>query len=113
MFTNFDLFLIEEKVGINNDVVSLSEYIFNILQSNKNKYIIKSDDIKTEKIIIDKIIVNILDDKTGISGELDIKKSKITNKGLYSVINIFGKPNINIIYHELNHNLQFSFCFPY
>jgi len=109
MFTNFDLFLIEEKVGINNDVVSLSEYIFNILQSNKNKYIIKSDDIKTEKIIIDKIIVNILDDKTGISGELDIKKSKITNKGLYSVINIFGKPNINIIYHELNHNLQFFY----
>ena len=109
MFSSFNLFLIEEKVGINNDVVSLSEYIFSILQSNKNKYIITSDDVKTEKIIIDNIIINILNNKTGISGELNIKKSKITNKGLYTVINIYGTPNINTIYHELNHALQFFY----
>ena len=44
-----------------------------------------------------------------INGEFDIQKSKVTNKGLFGFINIYGSPNIYTIYHELNHALKFYY----
>lgn len=108
MVKDFENYLILEKLGINEDVVTLSEYILNIISDKlEKKYIIDSNDIKLNKIVLDKIILNVKESNNSINGDFDIQKSDITIKGLKGVINIYGTPNIHTIYHELNHVLKF------
>jgi len=111
MINNYSEYLILEKLGVNNDIKSISEYIFNLIKKNDKEttYIINSDDIELEKIILDKIILKIKKENENISGYFNIQKSDITEKGLYAIINFHGAPDIHTIYHELNHALQFYY----
>lgn len=111
MLENFENYLLVEKLSINEDAVILSEYIFNIIQNKelKETYIINSNDIILNKIVLDKIILNIKKSNDVITGDFNIQKSKITNRGLFGIINVYGKPNIYTIYHELSHALKFYY----
>lgn len=108
---NFQNYLILEKLSINDDVITLSEYIFNIINNEKLKdnYTITSSDLKLDKIVLDKIVLNIEKSNNTINGEFNMQKSKITDKGLIVIINIYGIPNVYTIYHELNHALKFYY----
>ena len=115
---NFDDFILE-TLGINLDVKTLSDYIYNKISSSIDSKIITifDNEVKTEKIVIDKIIIKIFNNKLKMSDDekyntvsvFRIDKSELTEKGLYAVIECYGIPTIYTIYHELNHALQFYY----
>lgn len=109
---NFEEFILNEKLGINSDLIIISDYIYSLLIKfpNENSFVINGKDIKTEKIIIDKIHFNKTEIKDA-EANFNIKKSKITNKGIVIYINFNLKKEINkiTIYHEIQHSLDFYY----
>ena len=97
MVTKFENFILNEKSGINDEVVILSKIIFIEYLNNNN---LKKVDLPINKLNIKKIII-----KNSNENEFNIDKS---NKTI-----IFLKLDLNnltedTIYHELNHVLQFK-----
>lgn len=110
MIFEFEKYIINERLGISNDLVYLSEKIYDILnKDNSDKITINGNDLKTEKIIIDKIIIKRLETKD--IGQLDINKSKLSEEGV--ILNIYFNKNKNVdkntIYHEISHCIDFYF----
>ena len=86
-----------ERLGISKDLINISDYVYTYIinNSNKDNLIIDGNDIKTEKIIIDKIYIN--KSKIDDIAEFNVYKSKITLfKGCkhFPHINIWHNPDI-------------------
>ena len=59
MIVNFDDFILNERLGIGKDLITISDFIYSLIINNPNNdFIINGDDIKTDKIIINKIYIN-------------------------------------------------------
>ena len=108
---DFEEYIINEMLGINDDVSMLSEYLFEILSKNtENKVVINGEDLYTDKLFINKIIIKRITLKYE-KAEIDLNKSEITDTGLILYLNIHKNATIykETLYHELNHALQFYF----
>ena len=98
---------LNEVLGSNMDVNTLSDFIFNFLENKEmGQYTLTTNQLpKLRKIKINKIIINYTHQKQ--PSYFDIKKSQITNNGAVLYFN-FNKNDISDdIYHEVNHALQF------
>ena len=96
---------INEKLGINNDVIVLSDFLYNILKNKNKKKIEITNGIPTVSFKINKIIINYFNNSSDIATFLDKKYSKLTKDGI--IISLSFNKNIEIekrdIYHELSH----------
>lgn len=102
---NFEYFIISERLGINQDVEMLTDYLYKII---KNKsLILKGDDIpiKISKPI-NKIVVDIIYSKK-VEGRFNIKNSKLTEKGWDLYLEFKPNPEIELIFHEVQHAFKF------
>jgi hypothetical protein len=98
MQINFNKFLIYERLGINEEVLKISKEIFLLIKKGEKNFSIDKNSLGIKKIIILKdnevpVIGLNFDDSTEDTIVLNLNpRSKITE---------------GIIYHELNHTLQF------
>jgi len=103
-FNHFSLIL--EMLHINKEVDEYSDKIWEIISgSYKLKFQFK--DLPT-KLNISKLSINIIDMKTGLSGQLDLDKSKQTKNGWEIYINLKRDFNLYTLKHELNHALRLT-----
>ena len=107
MIVNFDDFILNERLGIGKDLITISDFIYSLIINNPNNdFIINGDDIKTDKIIINKIYIN--KNKTNNIAEFNVQKSKMTDRGLIIYINFNSESEIksDVIFHEIQHALD-------
>jgi hypothetical protein len=99
---------INERLGINNDVLILSYFLYNILKykNKKNFEIIK--DIPKVSFIISKIIINF--NSGNIEAFFNERYSKLTTDGV--IISLSFNKNVDvkksIINHELSHLIDYE-----
>ena len=110
MINNFEDFnqhnLIIERLHINKEMDLYSDEIYRII-SKSNESIFEFTDIP-ENINIIKLIINIKDMITGLSGQLDLNKSKKTKNGWIIYLNLKKGFTLDILKHELNHALRLT-----
>lgn len=102
---NFEYFIISERLGINQDVEMLTNYLSKII---KNKSIIISGDnipIKLSKPI-NKIVIDIIYSQK-VEGRFNITKSRLTEKGWDLYFGFKPNPTIDLIFHEVQHAFKF------
>jgi len=106
-FEDFNQFnLIIERLHINKEIDEYSDEIYPII-SNSNKSKFEFTDIP-DKLNISKLIINIKDMKSGLSGQLDLNKSKETKNGWIIYIDLKKDFNLYTLKHELNHSLRLT-----
>mgnify|MGYP001331342563 CR=1 FL=1 len=101
-FENF----INEKIGIRDDVVILSEFLYNFLKDKDKEKIVIENNFPPTTFKISKIIIQFINYQH--LGTLDEKRTKLTNDGI-EIYLIFNKTNDlskSIIYHELSHLIE-------
>jgi hypothetical protein len=110
MINNFKDFnqhnLIIERLHINKEIDLYSDEIYPII-SKSNKSIFEFTDLPHNLNII-KLIINIKDMSLGLSGQLDINKSKKTKNGWIIHLNLRKGFTLDILKHELNHALRLT-----
>lgn len=103
---NFENF-INEKMGIRDDVVILSDFLYDYLSdANKEKIIIiNGENIPKVSFNISKIVINFVQPKYYMIASLDEKRSKLTRQGMeiYLFFNKDEKLSKSTINHELSH----------
>jgi len=106
-FKNFNQFnLIVEMLHINKEIDEYSDKIWRVISdSDKSKFIF--DDLPN-KLNISKLFINIKDMKPGLSGQVDLNKSKKTNNGWNIYINLKRDFSLYTLKHELNHALRLT-----
>jgi hypothetical protein len=100
---NYEKFLIIERLGINEDVELLSNYLKSKIGSIS--IVIDNIPLKLSKPI-NKIFITIINKKESIAS-FDIKRSNLTDSGWNLYFNFQTNPTIDIISHEVNHAYQF------
>ena len=97
--------IIVEKVGINLDLLYLSEQLYNLIKDN-NKSVYEFNGKLFNVTILHINTIKITIDKSNSS--FDLSSSEITEKGFDININL-NKNEIDskVIHHELNHALRF------
>jgi len=97
--------IIVEKVGINLDLVNLSEELYNLIKNDKKSfYKFDHKQFNTSTLHINSI--SIIINKSNSS--FNLSTSKITEKGFDININLNENEIDNkVIHHELNHALKF------
>ena len=110
MINNFEDFnqhnLIIERLHINKEMDLYSDEIYRII-SKSNESIFEFTDIP-KNINIIKLMINIKDMSTGLSGQLDLNKSKKTKNGWIIYLNLKKGFTLDILKHELNHALRLT-----
>jgi hypothetical protein len=106
-FQNFNQFnLVVEMLHINKEIDEYSDKIWRVISdSDKSKFIF--DDLPN-KLNISKLFINIKDMKPGLSGQVDLNKSKKTNNGWNIYINLKRDFSLYTLKHELNHALRLT-----
>ncbi len=107
-FNDFNYYnLIRERLHINDEMDSFSDSIYpKIKQFNKSKFIFNE---LPPSLNISKLIISIKDNiGVGISGELDLNKSKQTQKGWEIYITLKKGFSLYTLKHELNHSLRLT-----
>jgi hypothetical protein len=106
-FEDFNQFnLIIERLHINKEVDFYSDKIYPIISNSKLSYF-EFTDIPV-KLNISKIIINLKNMKPGLSGQLDLNKSKKTKLGWIIHIDLNKDFDLYILKHELNHALRLT-----
>jgi hypothetical protein len=100
---NYEKFLIIERLGINEDVKLISNYLKSKIGSIS--IVIDNIPLKLSKPI-SKIFINITNNKKSVAS-FDIKRSNLTDLGWNLYFNFESNPTIDIISHEVNHAYQF------
>jgi len=106
MILNYNSF-IYEKLGINDDVIILSDFLFDYLKNIKfeqNKSI-TIDDIPNVSFKIKEIIIKFINYNNNIAS-FDISKSKYSKDGYKLYINLSNNYTKNELYHELSNVIQ-------
>ena len=105
-FEDFEFQLIIERLHINKDIDEYSDRIYSIINnSTKDKF--KFTDLPP-KLNIKKLIINIKKMNDGLSGELNLNKSKKTKDGWIIYINLKNGFKLYTLKHELNHALRLT-----
>lgn len=106
-FKDFNQFnLIIERLHINKEIDEYSDKIYPIIY-NSNKSYFEFTDLPS-KLNISKLVINIKDMKPGLSGQLDLNKSKETKNGWIVYVNLKKNFNLYTLKHELNHALRLT-----
>lgn len=106
-FEDFNQFnLIIERLHINKEIDEYSDKIYPVI-SNSNKSYFEFTDLPS-KLNISKLIINIKDMNPGLSGQLDLNKSKETKNGWIIYVNLKKDFNLYTLKHELNHALRLT-----
>jgi len=98
MQINFNDYLLVEKLGINEDVIKISEIVYKEIKKGNSDIKIPDNKLGIKKIIID------------YSKDIEMMGKDIstsTNDTIVLMINPYLKINLGMIYHEMNHALQF------
>jgi len=98
MQISYNNFILNEKLGINEDVIKISEIIFKNIRQGLTK--IK---LPENKLNIKEIIINYTDSISIMGHNI----SDSTENKIIININPYIKINLGMIYHEMNHILQF------
>jgi len=98
MITNFKEFLINEESGINDEIINIANFIYEQYLKNDN---INEIILPDNKLNIKKIKIRNIKNTT----EFDINKS---NNNTITLNLDLNNLNIDNLYHELNHVLQFK-----
>jgi len=95
-------FILNERLGINDDIIKISNDIYDSILNKKSDIIAPKNNIKIEKIHI-----NYFNDNSSTKASFNINKSNLSK----IILNINTNYNISVdtIRHELNHALQFLF----
>lgn len=102
---NFNEFILNEKLSINNDVLLISKYIFDNI--DKSNIILSGKIINTKEIKINDIHIT-FDKNLKEFGNLNLSKSELTKNCLNLYIKLKYK-NEGTIYHEIQHSLNLFF----
>jgi hypothetical protein len=106
-FEDFNQFnLIIERLHINQEIDTYSDEIYPIISNSGKSYLEFTD--MPAKLNISKLIVNIKDMRPGLSGQLDLDRSKKTRWGWIIWINLKKNFNLYTLKHELNHALRLT-----
>jgi hypothetical protein len=106
-FEDFNHFsLIVERLHINKEIDEYSDKIYPIIFGSNKSYFEFTD--LPSKLNISKLVINIKDMKPGLSGQLDLNKSKETKNGWEIYINLKKDFNLYTLKHELNHALRLT-----
>jgi hypothetical protein len=106
-FEDFNQFnLIIERLHINKEIDEYSDKIYPIL-SNSNKNYFEFTDLPIN-LNISRLVVEIKSMRPGISGQLDLNKSKKTKSGWNIYIYLKKDFNLYTLKHELNHALRLT-----
>jgi hypothetical protein len=104
---NFNQFnLLIERLHINKDVDEYSDKIYDLIL-NSNKLNFKFTDLPS-KLNIKELIINIKVMKPGLSGQLDLNKSKKTESGWIIYIDLKKGFSLFTLKHEMNHALRLT-----
>ena len=103
-FNSFNLVI--ERLHINKEIDEYSDKIYPII-SYSNKYNFEFTDLPI-KLNIFKLILNIKNMNPGLSGQLNLNKSKKTNNGWIIYIDLKKDFNLYTLKHELNHALRLT-----
>ena len=110
MINNFKDFnqhnLIIERLHINKEIDLYSDEIYPMI-SKSDKSIFEFTNIPYNLNII-KLIINIKDIAIGVSGQLDLNKSKKTKNGWIIYLNLKKGFSLDKLKHELNHALRLT-----
>lgn len=98
--------LLIERLHINNEIDSISDEIWMNIQGSTNQKHVFYD--LPYKLNISKLIINIQEMKSHISGQLDLNKSKSTKGGWIIHIDLTNGFTLDILKHELNHALRLT-----
>jgi hypothetical protein len=110
-FEDFNQFnLIIENLHINKEIDLYSDEIYQIItKSVKLTVGGKFEFLELSKNLnIIKLIINIKDMSPGVSGQLDLNKSKKTDNGWIIYIDLKKDFNLSTLKHELNHALRLT-----
>jgi len=106
-FENFNhINLIIERLHINNDVDLFSDKIYPILK-NSNKSTFEFTDLPT-KLNIRKLVIQIRSLPSGVSGQLDLDRSRKLKNGWSIHIDFKRGFRLHNLKHELNHALRLT-----
>jgi len=108
MLIDFEEYLCE-RLGVNEDVHILSEFLYNKLKDeNKNKVVIEKDFPENISFKIKKIIIEFKSD-VDYNASFNKSRSKLTEDGyiLYLIFNREGNLMDNL-YHEFTHVIKFD-----
>jgi len=106
-FEDFNQFnLIIERLHINKEIDEYSDKIYPII-SDSDKFYFEFTDIPS-KLNISKLVINIKDMEPGLSGQLDLNKSKETKNGWIIYVDLKKKFHLYTLKHELNHALRLT-----
>lgn len=107
MIINYNNFLFE-KLGINDDVMSLVNFLLQFIYQSKDKKLTIAENIPKTTFKINKIIIEFINNKD-VDGAFIESRSKLTNKGydLYLMINKDSDIKSNL-YHELTHVIKYQ-----
>jgi predicted transcriptional regulator len=104
MKMNFENF-INEKLGIREDVIILSDFLFEYLKEiHKGKIVIDGKDIPKVSFKISKIFIEFIDEHNYL-GSFDEKRTKLTNDGI-EVYLIFNNKNNDLLKSTISHELS-------
>jgi hypothetical protein len=106
-FSNFNqISLITERLHINREMDEYSDKIYHII-SQSDKLYFEFNDLPS-KLNITKLFINIKNLTPGLSGQLDLNKSKNTKSGWEIYLDLKKDFNLYTLKHELNHALRLT-----
>jgi hypothetical protein len=104
--------VINERLGVNEDVKILTEFLHKKLENLKpGKYTLTKNDLPNlNELNIFKLIIVIIPRFTnkGYSGKFDVGLSKNTSDGVVGRLEFHAKPSKQTIVHEITHLFQFT-----
>jgi hypothetical protein len=98
--------LITERLHINREMDEYSDKIYHII-SQSDKLYFEFNDLPS-KLNITKLFINIKNLTPGLSGQLDLNKSKNTKSGWEIYLDLKKDFNLYTLKHELNHALRLT-----
>lgn len=108
---SFDDFISNESSDINSDLTTISDCIHSLFKNNpnQNNFFIRGNNIRTRKIVIDRIYMK--NSEINNVAKFDIQKLKMTDKGLFVYINfnLSSEIDLKTIDKELKHKLEFYY----
>lgn len=106
-FEDFNnLSLISERLHINKDIDSYSDKIYPFISNSKESYFEFID--LPPKLNISKLIIKVKNMGPGLSGQLDLNKSKQTKNGWVIYLDLIENFGLDTLKHELNHALRLT-----
>lgn len=106
-FKDFEFQLVIERLHINTDIDEYSDKIYDVIKNKPSKNKFEFSDLPPS-LNISKLIINISKMNKGLSGELNLDKSKNTSNGWIIYINLKEDFMLYSLKHELNHALRLT-----